>query len=66
MMKNSDNKINYIVKSDRPIVYRCDSCGAPIRDGDSYHELTVEGVKLSFCTFCVGLSEFIADRGDQE
>ena len=64
MMKNSDNKINYIVKPNRPIVYRCDSCGAPIRDGDSYHELTVEGIKLSFCTFCVGLSEFIAERGD--
>ena len=64
----TENQLKYAMKckNNRQIVYRCDSCGAPIRDGDSYHELRAHGVKLCFCSFCIGLSEFIADRGDQE
>lgn len=62
------NQIKYAMKckNNRPIVFRCLSCGAPIRDGESYHELIVKGDHLRFCTFCVGLSEYIADMGDHE
>lgn len=44
-----------------PVVCRCLSCGAPIRQGERYHKLYIKGEPYQFCTSCVFLSEFTAE-----
>ena len=43
-----------------PILYRCESCGAPIRKDEKYHRLHIKGRVLTFCKLCVELSEYTA------
>lgn len=63
-IEDGSNSRARIPKHSEQIVLRCDSCGAAIRVGDKYNKLHVKGQKYCFCSFCVGLSEFTAKRGD--
>lgn len=45
-----------------PVLYRCESCGAPIRKDDKYHRLHIKGHVLIFCTICIELSEYRAEE----
>lgn len=45
-----------------PILYRCESCGAPIRKDDKYHRLHIKGRVFIFCTICIELSEYRAEE----
>ena len=45
-----------------PILYRCESCGAPIRKDEKYHRLHIKGRVYIFCKICVELSEYRASE----
>lgn len=64
LIGDGSNSRARIPKHSEQIVLRCDSCGAAIRVGDKYNKLHVKGQKYCFCSFCVGLSECTAKRGD--
>lgn len=63
-LEDESNSRARIPKHSEQIVLRCDSCGAAIRVGDKYNKLHVKGQKYCFCSFCIGLSEFTAKRGN--
>lgn len=61
LIHNGDNsKARPFGKHNPRILYRCMSCGAPIRKDDKYHELHIKGQKYIFCKLCVELSDHIA------
>lgn len=49
-------------KHTEPILFRCESCGAPIRKNDIYHRLHIKGRVYIFCKICVELSEYRASE----
>lgn len=61
LIHNGDNsKARAFGKHNPRILYRCQSCGSPIRKDDKYHELHIKGQKYIFCKLCVELSDHIA------
>lgn len=54
---NTQNDINSQIADCRPVVYQCEECGEPIREGDGFYVVNDD----YYCENCIERNHYYAD-----